>query len=72
VLSTAGGLVFAAEHKGQVTALDARSGKSLWHFNTGDLITSSPISYSVDGQQYIAISSGTNVVAFALSDSAAR
>ena len=57
-LSTAGGLVFAGEHKGQVSALDARTGKSLWHFNTGDLITSSPISYAIDGQQYIAISSG--------------
>jgi glucose dehydrogenase len=66
VLSTAGGLVFAGEHKGQVSALDARTGRSLWHFNTGDLITSSPISYAIDGQQYIAISSGTNVFAFAL------
>ncbi|MCM3878861.1 MAG: PQQ-binding-like beta-propeller repeat protein [Vicinamibacterales bacterium] len=66
VLSTAGGLVVAGEHKGQVTVLDARTGKSLWHFNTGDLITSSPISYAIDGQQYIAISSGTNVVAFGL------
>ena len=66
VLSTGGGLVFAGEHKGQVSALDARTGKSLWHFNTGDLITSSPISYAVDGQQYIAISSGTNIFAFAL------
>lgn len=66
VLSTAGGLVFAGEHKGQVSALDARTGKSLWHFNTGDLITSSPISYAIDGQQYVAISSGTNIFAFAL------
>ena len=66
VLSTAGGLVFAGEHKGQVSALDARTGKSLWHFNTGDLITSSPISYAIDGRQYIAISSGTNIFAFAL------
>jgi alcohol dehydrogenase (cytochrome c) len=66
VLSTAGGVVFAGEHKGQVTALDARTGKSLWHFNTGDLITSSPISYAIDGHQYVAISSGTNVFAFAL------
>ena len=66
VLSTAGGLVFAGEHKGQISALDARTGKSLWHFNTGDLITSSPISYAIDGQQYIAISSGTNIFAFAL------
>jgi len=58
--------VFAGEHKGQISALEARTGQSLWHFNTGDLITSSPISYAVDGQQYIAISSGTNLFAFAL------
>ena len=66
VLSTAGGLVFAGEHKGQVSALDARTGKSLWHFNTGDLITSSPISYAIDGQQYVAIASGGNILAFSL------
>jgi len=66
VLSTAGGLVFAGEHKGQISALDARTGKSLWHFNTGDLITSSPISYAIDGQQYVAISSGGNILAFSL------
>ena len=66
VLSTAGGLVFAGEHKGQISALDARTGKSLWHFNTGDLITSSPISYAIDGQQYVAIASGGNIVAFSL------
>jgi alcohol dehydrogenase (cytochrome c) len=66
VVSTGGGFVCAGEQKGQVSALDARNGKSRWHFNTGDLITSSPISYAIDGQQYIAISSGTNIVAFAL------
>ena len=66
VLSTAGGIVFAGEHKGQVTALDARNGKVMWHFSTGDLITSSPISYAIDGQQYVAISSGTNIFSFGL------
>jgi len=68
VLSTAGGVLFAGEHKGQISALDARTGKSVWHFNTGDLITSSPMSYAIDGQQYVAISSGTNVFAFALGE----
>lgn len=66
VLSTAGGVLFAGEHKGQLTALDARKGSVLWNFNTGALITSSPISYGVNGQQYIAISSGPNVFAFSL------
>jgi hypothetical protein len=41
----------------------------LWHFNTGDVITAAPIAYSVDGQQFFAIMSGTNVFAFGLSDS---
>ena len=72
VLSTAGGLVFAGEHRGLFTANDARSGKPLWHFNTGALITSGPISYSVGGQQFIAIVSGANVFAFALPDSPSR
>jgi alcohol dehydrogenase (cytochrome c) len=68
VVSTAGGVVFAAEQFGQFTALDAKSGKPLWHYNTGDLITASPISYSVDGKQYVAIASNTNIMAFALPD----
>lgn len=70
LVSTAGGIVFAAEQMGQFTALDAKTGKSLWHFNTGDLITASPIAYAVDGKEYIAIVSGTNVLAFALPDRA--
>jgi alcohol dehydrogenase (cytochrome c) len=52
-----------------VNALDAKTGQSLWHFNTGDVITAAPATYSVDGQQFFAIMSGTNVFAFGLSDS---
>jgi alcohol dehydrogenase (cytochrome c) len=68
VLSTAGGLIFAPEHQGTLTALDARTGKPLWHFNTGDFVTSSPIAYAVEGNEYIALSSGTNIIAFGLPD----
>jgi alcohol dehydrogenase (cytochrome c) len=68
LLSTAGGLLFAGEQQGQFTALDARTGKVLWHFNTGDLITASPMAYSIDGKEYVAIGSGTNVIAFGLPD----
>jgi hypothetical protein len=42
---------FSPEEFGQFTALNSRTDKVLWHFNTGDLITASPISYSVDGKQ---------------------
>ena len=50
--------------------LDAKSGRSLWHYNTGDLITASPLTYSVDGHQYLAIASGTNILTFGLPDTA--
>jgi alcohol dehydrogenase (cytochrome c) len=66
LVSSDGGVVFSAEQFGQFTALDAKSGKVLWHFNTGDLITASPITYSIDGRQYVAVASGSNVFAFAL------
>ncbi|HEX3754735.1 MAG TPA: PQQ-binding-like beta-propeller repeat protein [Rhizomicrobium sp.] len=68
LVSTAGGMVFAGEQFGQFTALDAKTGKPLWHYNTGDLITASPIVYSVGGKEYVAISSSTNIFAFALPD----
>lgn len=68
LVSNAGGVVFSAEEFGQFTALDARTGKPLWHFNTGDVITASPITYSIDGKQYVAVSSGSNIFSFALPD----
>ena len=51
---------------GNVVALDARSGEHLWHFQTGATIAASPISYAVDGQQFVAIAAGNTVYAFAL------
>ncbi|MEO7651111.1 MAG: PQQ-dependent dehydrogenase, methanol/ethanol family [Bryobacteraceae bacterium] len=66
VLSTAGGLLFAGDDQGFLTALDAKLGAPLWHFNTGQAISASPISYSFKGKQYVAIAAGSNVVAFGL------
>ena len=66
VLSTAGGLIFATDDQGFLTALDARTGKPLWHFNTGEQISASPLTYAVNGRQYVAIAAGSNVVAFKL------
>lgn len=66
VLSTAGGLLFAGDDQGFLTALDAKTGKALWHFNTGQQISASPITYSFKGKQYVALAAGSNVVAFAL------
>ena len=65
-LATAGGLVFAASADGNLIALDSRTGKHLWHYQTGARIVSSPISYAVDGRQYIAITSQSVLITFAL------
>jgi len=72
LMSTAGGVVFSPEEFGQFTALDSKTGKVLWHFNTGDVITASPISYSVDGRQYVAVVSSSNVFSFGLPDGGAK
>jgi alcohol dehydrogenase (cytochrome c) len=66
LLSTAGGLIFAGDDQGMLTALDAATGKPLWHFNTGQQITASPMTYSFQGKQYVALCAGSNVVAFGL------
>ena len=66
VLATAGGVVFAATREGNLIAVDARTGKFLWRFQTGGNMAASPMSYAVDGKQYIAVSGGTSVYSFAL------
>jgi alcohol dehydrogenase (cytochrome c) len=68
LLSTAGGVVFAGCDQGIFTALDAKTGKPLWHFNAGQAITASPITYSFKGRQYVAVAAGSDVLAFALFD----
>jgi len=66
VLSTAGGLVFAGEPEGDFLALDATTGKSLWHFETGALIRANPMTYLSDGKQHVVIASGNAIFAFAV------
>jgi alcohol dehydrogenase (cytochrome c) len=66
MLATAGGLVFTADGFGYLIALDARTGKPVWRFQTGSGIAAPPISYSLDGKQYIAVAAGRTVMAFAV------
>jgi PQQ-dependent dehydrogenase (methanol/ethanol family) len=66
VLATAGGLVFAATGDGSLIALEARSGTQLWSFSADSNIAASPMSYAVDGEQFIAIAAGQTVFSFAL------
>ena len=58
VLSTAGDLVFVGHATGEFAAYDARSGDALWQFMTGSGIRGGPISYRVNGKQYVAVPSG--------------
>jgi alcohol dehydrogenase (cytochrome c) len=57
-LSTAGGLVFHGDIRGWFKALDARTGQVLWQFNTGSGISAAPMTYELDGKQYVAVVSG--------------
>jgi len=66
VLSTAGGLVFYSESTGAFAAVDDRTGRTLWHFETGQPPKASPMTYSINGRQYVAIAAGASVYAFAL------
>jgi alcohol dehydrogenase (cytochrome c) len=59
-------VVFASSADGYLIALHAANGKPLWRYQTGSGIHSSPISYAMDGKQYIAVASGSTLTAFAL------
>lgn len=58
VLSTKSGLLFTGDQLGYFMAVDADTGKLLWKFQTGSGINASPITYELDGKQYVAILSG--------------
>ena len=65
--STASGLVFTGDNDGFFYAFDATTGKEFWRYQTGAPIWgSAPISYVVDGRQWVATTSGLSLVAFAL------
>jgi PQQ-dependent dehydrogenase (methanol/ethanol family) len=66
VLSTAGGLVFFGESTGALAAVDAATGKYLWHFDANQPWKGSPMTYTIGGQQYVAIAAGSNVLAFGI------
>src|SRR5215472_14656667 len=65
-LSTAGGVVFTGDAEGNFIALEASSGKALWHFQCGASVYSSPMSFAVDGKQYVAVAAGSALFAFGL------
>ena len=68
LMSTAGDLVFGGTVDGYFFAIDAVSGEELWHMTVGARVHSAPISYAVDGQQYVSIAAGNVVFTFGLAE----
>ena len=66
VLSTAGGLVFFQDDSGAFAAADAKTGKALWHFHTNESWRSSPMTYMVNGKQYVGVAAGSHIIVFGL------
>jgi alcohol dehydrogenase (cytochrome c) len=66
VLTTDSGLTFSGDAAGNFLALDSRDGKTLWHAGSGAYIQSSPITYELDGRQYVLMGSGTVMFAWTL------
>lgn len=68
VLATSTGLLFSATSEGNLIALDLKTGTPIWRMQTGASTAASPISYSVNGKQYITIASGMVLYTLALPD----
>ncbi|MGZ9710501.1 PQQ-dependent dehydrogenase, methanol/ethanol family [Glaciimonas sp. GNP009] len=58
MLATASGLLFTGRHTGEFIALDADNGKTLWQFQTSSGINASPITWTMNGRQYVTVLSG--------------
>ena len=72
ILTTAGHLLFSADTSGNLLALDAASGKTLWHLNAGGRVAASPMSYQLDGRQYVLFAVQDVLYAFALPERSSR
>jgi len=66
ILTTASDVLFSGGREGYFFALDARNGTLLWKARVGGPVASGPMSYSINGQQYVAVSAGNSLFSFAL------
>ena len=66
VMTTAGDVLFSGSRDGSFYALDARDGKKVWETNLGPSIAAGPMTYSVNGQQYVSIQAGSALFTFGL------
>ena len=66
-MSTAGGLVFYGDSNGGAfLAADSKTGKLLWSFNTGQSWKAGPMTYAIDGKQYVGTAAGSTIIVFGL------
>ncbi len=72
ILTTAGYLLFSADTSGNLLALDPGNGKTLWHLNAGGRVAASPMSYQLDGRQYVLFAVQDVLYAFALPERSSR
>ena len=70
ILTTAGRLVFTADTSGNLLALNPASGETLWHLSMGGELLASPMTYQIDGRQYVILPVDNVLYAFALPESA--
>jgi alcohol dehydrogenase (cytochrome c) len=66
VLSTAGGVVFTGDNEGNFLVFDSRSGKNLYRYQIGAPVYAAPMTYVLDGKQYVALPAGTTLTVFGL------
>jgi alcohol dehydrogenase (cytochrome c) len=66
LMSTAGNLLFAGDGSNNFIALDAGTGEPLWHAGLGSSVSNGPISYELDGEQYIVVAAGEAIWSFVL------
>jgi alcohol dehydrogenase (cytochrome c) len=66
VLSTAGNLVFTGDPANNLVALNATTGQPLWHANLGNEVSNGPMTYELDGLQYLVVGAGDTLFAFVM------
>jgi PQQ-dependent dehydrogenase (methanol/ethanol family) len=68
LVATGGGLIFGGDTNGHFMAFDQETGKVLWEVNLGSPVTGYPITYAVNGKQYVAVSTGNSLVSSGLNN----
>jgi alcohol dehydrogenase (cytochrome c) len=63
LVATGGGLVFGGDANGRFKAFDDKTGKVMWEVNLGAPVSGYPITFAVGGKQYVAVTTGSSLVA---------